>query len=166
MMHQRQQYHAPYCAKYHGALAVGEQVCECPGSSAPREAPTTTTAPSPSPSKTTSHNAPEPPPRPNAGPAVWDAVLVDIAERDRIGTAKYGTRLCVGDGRDALVDAYQEALDLVVYLKKAILERDKAKAELLEVTTRLTRAVHYGVPIDVGIEDEGGGEGIVEGEAQ
>ena len=35
---------------------------------------------------------------------------------------KYGHRLTAGDGRDCLIDAYQEALDLVVYLRKAIRE--------------------------------------------
>lgn len=50
--------------------------------------------------------------------------MSDIAERDRMGTKKYGQRLTPGDGRDSLVDAYQEALDLVVYLRKALYERD------------------------------------------
>lgn len=30
------------------------------------------------------------------------------------------------NGRDALLDAYQEALDLVVYLRQVIYERDNA----------------------------------------
>lgn len=57
-------------------------------------------------------------------PAVWDLVLVDIAARDKFGVAKYGTRLKPHNGRDYLTDAYQEALDLVVYLRGAIYERD------------------------------------------
>jgi hypothetical protein len=66
----------------------------------------------------------QPPPKPSASPAVWDLVLRDIALRDSAGEAKYGTRLQPFNGRDALVDAYQEALDLVVYLRQAIYERD------------------------------------------
>ena len=69
-------------------------------------------------------NAPQPPPRPSIHPAAWDLVMADIRERDAHGTAKYGQRLVPGDGRDSLVDAYQEALDLTVYLRKAIFERD------------------------------------------
>ena len=69
-------------------------------------------------------NKPEPPPEPNDGPAIWDLVIADMKERDRIGTEKYGTPLQAHNGRDALVDAYQEALDLVVYLRQAIAERD------------------------------------------
>lgn len=49
--------------------------------------------------------------------------IADMRERDRIGTAKYGTPLMTHNGRDALVDGYQEALDLAVYLKQRLLER-------------------------------------------
>ena len=66
----------------------------------------------------------QPAPEPNLGPAVWDLVLADIATRDKVGTERYGTRLQPNNGRDALRDAYEEALDLVVYLRQAIYERD------------------------------------------
>jgi hypothetical protein len=68
--------------------------------------------------------ADQPPPVPNDRPAIADLVIADMAERKRIGTERYGTPLQAGNGRDALVDAYQEALDLVVYLRQAIEERD------------------------------------------
>jgi len=71
-------------------------------------------------------NAHQPPPVPSARPAVWDLVLADMRERDAIGRHRYGTPLQPHNGRDALVDAYQEALDLVVYLRQAIAERDGA----------------------------------------
>lgn len=63
-------------------------------------------------------------PTQNDHPAVWDMVMEDIKERDQKGIQTYGTRLQPFNGRDALVDAYQEALDLVVYLRQAIYERD------------------------------------------
>lgn len=66
---------------------------------------------------------PEPPPQPNASKPVREAVIEDMQARDRFGREKYGTPLQCLNGRDPLVDAYQEALDLVVYLKQAILER-------------------------------------------
>lgn len=68
----------------------------------------------------------QPAPTPNDKPAVWALVMQDMAERDQFGLDKYGTRLQPFNGRDALVDAYQEALDLVVYLRTAIYERDAA----------------------------------------
>ena len=66
----------------------------------------------------------QPAPTHNDRPAVWDLVVADMQERDRIGRQRYGTPLQPGNGRDALVDAYQEALDLAVYLRQAIAERD------------------------------------------
>lgn len=69
--------------------------------------------------------APQPTPMPRADkPASWDLVLADMKERDDFGKSKYGTSLQPGNGRDALADAYQEALDLAVYLRTAIYERD------------------------------------------
>ena len=68
-------------------------------------------------------NEPQPPPVASDRPAIWDMVIEDMRERNRIGTKKYGTPLQAHNGRDALVDAYQEALDLAVYLRQAIEER-------------------------------------------
>ncbi len=47
-----------------------------------------------------------------------------MEERNKIGTEKYGTPLQAHNGRDALVDAYQEILDAAVYLRQAIEERN------------------------------------------
>lgn len=50
-------------------------------------------------------------------------VLKDMEERRKHGIEKYGTPLQPHNGRDPLIDAYQEALDLCVYLRQAIEER-------------------------------------------
>ncbi len=68
--------------------------------------------------------AEQPPPVANNQPAAWDLVLADMAARDRLGLERYGTRLQPHNGRDALADAYAEALDLAVYLRQALYERD------------------------------------------
>jgi len=68
--------------------------------------------------------APQPPPAPSGHPPVWDLVVADMRARDLVGRLRYSTPLLPHNGRDALVDAYQEALDLVVYLRQAIYERD------------------------------------------
>jgi hypothetical protein len=83
----------------------------------------------------------QPPPTPNDQPAVWGLVIADMHERDQVGRERYGTPLQPHNGRDALVDAYQEALDLVVYLRQALAERDdwKARAEKWESRYRLVR---------------------------
>lgn len=65
-------------------------------------------------------------PKPKPGQdTVLNNVLFDLIERANTGRQKYGTLLQTNNGRDALMDAYQEALDLVMYLRQAILERDK-----------------------------------------
>lgn len=66
----------------------------------------------------------QPAPVSNNGPAVWGLVINDMAGRDNFGKQKYGTQLQPNNGRDFLMDAYQEALDLAVYLRGAIYERD------------------------------------------
>jgi hypothetical protein len=68
-------------------------------------------------------NDAQPPPT-GTGKPVWPIVVADMIERNQIGTKKYGTPLRAYNGRDALMDAYQEALDLVVYLRQSIYERD------------------------------------------
>lgn len=55
---------------------------------------------------------------------VADYVLGDIEERVKAGVERYGTKLQTYNGRDPLWDAYQEAIDLVMYLRQAILERE------------------------------------------
>lgn len=67
----------------------------------------------------------EPMPIKNDKPAVWDLVRKDIEDRETYGLATYGTRLQPFNGRNALVDAYQEALDLVVFLRQAIYESER-----------------------------------------
>jgi hypothetical protein len=70
-----------------------------------------------------SHSQPAPT---GNGASVTDAVVSDIHFRREQGTVKYGTELLTDNGRDALTDAYQEALDLVMYLKQELMERAAA----------------------------------------
>jgi hypothetical protein len=66
----------------------------------------------------------QPEPMPNALQPVWDAAIEDMRQRDAVGRERYGTPLQPFNGRDPLIDAYQEMLDACVYLKQAIMERD------------------------------------------
>lgn len=76
--------------------------------------------------------APQPPPQNESGPALWPMIIRELGEsemdrlvatdmlsRHEFGVAKYGVPLVASNGRDPLVDAYQEALDGVVYLRAA-----------------------------------------------
>lgn len=66
----------------------------------------------------------EPMPVKNELPAVWDLVIKDIKDRDEFGTKKYNTRLQPFNGRNVLVDLYQELLDAVVYVRQLIYENE------------------------------------------
>jgi hypothetical protein len=47
---------------------------------------------------------------------VVNRVITDMRDRDLVGRQRYGVALTSGNGRDHLVDAYQELLDYAVYL--------------------------------------------------
>jgi hypothetical protein len=49
-------------------------------------------------------------------------VLADMRERDVLSRSRYGTPLTSGNGRDHLVDAYQECLDACVYFMNELAE--------------------------------------------
>lgn len=57
------------------------------------------------------------------GPAIFDLMMQDIEERKATGIKTYGEALRAHNGRDPLIDAYQEALDLAVYLRQELYER-------------------------------------------
>lgn len=64
-------------------------------------------------------------PHPRRGEkVVVDVILADIRERAEVGRQKYGHYLETNNGRNPLWDAYQEAIDLVMYLRQALLEED------------------------------------------
>lgn len=52
-----------------------------------------------------------------------DLVSADMQERKAFGLRKYGVTLQAHNGRDTLQDAYEEVLDLAVYLRTLIEER-------------------------------------------
>ncbi len=56
---------------------------------------------------------------------IVDVVLADIRERAETGKRKYGTYLETNNGRNPLWDAYQEAIDLAMYLRQALLEQER-----------------------------------------
>lgn len=63
-------------------------------------------------------------PKPNGtGTPVVAMVMHDMIERMEKGIETYGQALRADNGRCPLIDAYQEALDLAIYLKQAIIEK-------------------------------------------
>lgn len=66
------------------------------------------------------------PPKLSSGD-VWLLVLKDMEERRLHGIEKYGVPVQPHNGRDPLIDAYQEVLDLAVYLRQEIEQRKVPK---------------------------------------
>lgn len=53
---------------------------------------------------------------------VAEHVIGDMREHDRVGRERYGKPLTADNGRDQLIDAYQEILDASVYTRAAMAE--------------------------------------------
>jgi hypothetical protein len=66
----------------------------------------------------------QPPPKRNDTTPIVTLVKQDLDERMKKGVETYGMPLRAWNGRDALQDAYEEALDLCCYLRQAIQERN------------------------------------------
>ncbi len=66
----------------------------------------------------------QPLPGPSDGPAMQDLVIADIEARKQIGIQRYGQTLKAHDGRDNLLDIYQELLDAAIYIRKEMYRRD------------------------------------------
>jgi hypothetical protein len=71
----------------------------------------------------TDATAAQPLPVPNAGPRIVDLVKADLDAKAGKGAAKYGVYLQAHNGRDPLIDLYQELLDGVQYLRQELEER-------------------------------------------
>ena len=67
----------------------------------------------------------QPPPERNNRVQITDLVIADLEERRRVGIERYGTPLQPHNGRDALVDLYQELQDGLLYIRQEIEERSR-----------------------------------------
>jgi hypothetical protein len=101
--------------------------------------------------------APQPAPRASEAAPLWPIVimeardrlsgnalpllLADMAERDAFGRAKYPFPLAPKNGRDFLVDLYQELLDAVVYARGEIEEGDPSGEAAAAYPVLLARAL-------------------------
>ncbi|MGL5280955.1 MAG: hypothetical protein ACRC8W_04240 [Plesiomonas shigelloides] len=69
----------------------------------------------------------QPQPTPHgSGDPVLGMVLTDLTNRALAGKEKYGEPLKAHNGRNALQDAYEEALDMCMYLRQALEEQRNA----------------------------------------
>ena len=62
---------------------------------------------------------------------IQSQVIRDIEVRREVGISRYGTALQPFNGRDTLQDAYEEAMDLTVYLKSLLVMKDALREQLV-----------------------------------
>jgi len=72
----------------------------------------------------------QPTPKTNEHRPIIEYVMQDLRKRAEVGKERYGTYLQPNNGRDALLDAYEEALDQTMYLKQEIIERQIMKERI------------------------------------
>lgn len=53
----------------------------------------------------------------------WKLVIQDMKKRNKLGIKRYGKALKPLNGRDSLNDAYEEVLDLAVYIRNELREK-------------------------------------------
>lgn len=69
--------------------------------------------------------------------AVWPELERRLHERLQVGRQRYGRPLMTHDGRDNLLDCWEEAADLLFYLTKELMEREAAADLLVKLTQAL-----------------------------
>lgn len=96
--------------------------------------------PAPSEAATTAQAKPE-----GTGPDITPLVIADLEARSVLGRAKYGEVLRAFNGRDPLVDLYQEILDAAQYVRQEIEERRRLVQFSTWVAAEADRALKAGV---------------------
>jgi hypothetical protein len=89
----------------------------------------------------------QPPPTHDArSQPVYDRLLHEIEQQRAKGLRKYRTELTTFNGRVALLDALQEAVDMLYYLTQDIMELEYELAELKGMHNGMDELDEYGIP--------------------
>lgn len=98
-------------------------------------------------------NKPEPAPI-GTGREITPLVIEDLKNRSEMGAKKYGETLHARNGRNAIVDLYQELLDAIQYLRQQLEENTKAPTSREYLTRMANEEEGYisvgGLAADVG----------------
>jgi hypothetical protein len=60
-------------------------------------------------------------------PDIQSMVIADIERRRQVGIERYGTALQPHNGRNALLDLYEELIDAAMYVKQRLVEEGTAE---------------------------------------
>lgn len=75
----------------------------------------------------------QPLPEVNDSESIQSLLIRDIEDRIKVGIERYGTPLQAFNGRDSMLDAYEEAVDQATYLKQVMVERAGMAAVLRRI---------------------------------
>lgn len=64
-------------------------------------------------------------------------LYADLEKRSNMGAKKYGTPLRLDNGRDPLVDLYQEVQDAIMYSRQGHLQGDKSAGSYFELLVQI-----------------------------
>jgi len=93
-------------------------------------------------------NKPEPAPK-GTGREITPLVVTDLKLRSAMGKEKYGETLRAFNGRDPLIDLYQELLDAVQYIRQEIEEKRATAPDSDRQTAREFLRLHQRVTSDI-----------------
>lgn len=68
-------------------------------------------------------------------------IIADLEERRRLGIERYGQGHRPFNGRDTLLDMYEEQLDLLVYLRSIRRSSEATREELVTVVARAIEVI-------------------------
>ena len=92
--------------------------------------------------KTTRSAAKNEPAPTGTGKKVIDEVVLDLNARSDMGEKKYGTPLRTFNGRNAMMDLYQELLDSVMYAKQVLMEMEDMQ-KIVDTNYKLVKELKY-----------------------
>jgi len=98
-------------------------------------------------------NGPQQTPK-GTGREITPLVIKDLEIRSAMGKQKYGEALRAFNGRNALVDAYQEAIDLVQYLRQRLEEESQPEQEKLDAVDLEITPIYFPVSKAEGLNVE------------
>lgn len=106
----------------------------------------------------------QPAPIPNDEVIVQREVISDLEDRLAHGIREYGTGLQPFNGRNSPLDAYEEELDKLVYMKTWVIERERIIAAFKEIAAASRKGtvgsiIAKGMLVKMGEWDERGSQG-------
>lgn len=87
-------------------------------------------------------------PKANDSIPICDQVIEDLKKRKEVGISRYGVALQANNGRNALLDCYEEAQDQLLYLKQHLVESEQSKNINLSFINDIIKSYIEGLTFD------------------